>query len=96
MSQGVGLASCLPKTAWPPTLKTYRFVATTHHDVLAESLEEAVKTFNEMARTGLSPKLDRVIRVEVKGDKGEYVPVDRPLRAGDLETGKEAYGRPPV
>ena len=21
MSQGVGLASCLPKTAWPPTLK---------------------------------------------------------------------------
>ena len=23
MSQGVGLASCLPKTAWPPTLGTY-------------------------------------------------------------------------
>ena len=24
MSQGVGLASCLPKTAWPPTFNNYR------------------------------------------------------------------------
>jgi hypothetical protein len=71
-------------------MKTYRFVTTTHHDVVAETLEEAVEAFSEMKRGGLSPDVDTVVRVEVKGEKGEYIPVDRPLRAEHLDARKEA------
>ena len=35
-------------------MKMYRFVTTTHHDVQAETLEEAIDAFNEMKRGGLS------------------------------------------
>lgn len=71
-------------------MKTYRFVTTTHHDVLAETLEEAIEAFNEMKRGGLSTQFDMVTRIEVKDEKGEYITVDRPLRAGDLDARKEA------
>lgn len=70
-------------------MKTYRFVVATHHDVYAETVEEAVEAFDEMKRRGLSPKYDTVIRIEVQDENGEYVPVDRPLRAGDVDTRKE-------
>jgi len=66
-------------------MKTYRFVGKTHHDVIAESLEEAVKVFSEMKQEGLLPEVDVVSRIEVQDAKGVYVPVDRPLRAGDLD-----------
>jgi len=65
-------------------MKTYRFVGKTHHDVIAESLEEAVKVFSEMKQEGLLPEVDVVSRIEVQDAKGVYVPVDRPLRAGDI------------
>ncbi|MBI5248071.1 MAG: hypothetical protein HY912_01130 [Desulfomonile tiedjei] len=72
-------------------MKTYRFVITTHHDVVAETLEEALETFNEMKRAGLSPNFEAVIRVEERDEKGEYIAVDRPLRAGDVDSRKEAH-----
>ncbi len=71
-------------------MKTYRFVTTTHHDVPAETLEEAIQAFNEMKRAGLSTQFDMVTRIEVKDERGEYIPMDRPLRAGNLDAGKEA------
>jgi hypothetical protein len=71
-------------------MKTYRFVIAAHHDVLAETLEEAMEAFNEMKHKGLLPKVDTVSRIEVKDEKGEYIPVDYPLRAGHLAANKEA------
>ncbi len=71
-------------------MKTYRFVSTTHHDVSAETLEDALKALDELKRRGLSPQFDAVIRIEVQDEAGHYVPVDRPLRAGDLDARKEA------
>ena len=70
-------------------MKTYRFVTTAHHDVFAETLEEAMENFNEIKQKGLSPKIDMVSRIEVKDKKGEYIPVDFPLRAGDLDVRKK-------
>ena len=74
-------------------MKTYRFVTTAHHDVFAETLEEAMEAFNEMKQRGLSPEVDKVSRIEVKDKKGEYLPVDCPLRADYLAATKEAQIR---
>jgi hypothetical protein len=63
-------------------MKTYRFVTTAHYDVSAETLEGAMAAFREMKQKELSAKVDTVSRVEVDDEKGEYVPVDHPLRAG--------------
>jgi hypothetical protein len=71
-------------------MKTYRFVTTAHHDVSAETLEEAMETFNEIKQKGLLPKVDMVSRIEVKDEKGEYMPVDYPMRAGNPAANKEA------
>ncbi|MEW6350026.1 MAG: hypothetical protein AB1646_13250 [Thermodesulfobacteriota bacterium] len=71
-------------------MKTYRFVTTTHHDVLAETLEEAIKAFNEIKRGGLSPEVDAVTGIEVENETGQYMRVDRPLRGGDLDARREA------
>jgi len=71
-------------------MKTYRFVIAAHHDVSAETLEEAMEAFNQIKRQGLSPKVDTVSRIEVKDEKGEYMPVDYPLRAGNLSANQEA------
>jgi hypothetical protein len=71
-------------------MKTYRFVIATHHDLPTETLEEAIYAFNEMKRRGLLAQFDTVIRIEVEDEKGEHIPVDRPLRAGDLDASKEA------
>ncbi len=62
-------------------MKTYRFVTTTHEDVVAETLEEAIEAFNKVRQAGLSPEIDTVGRIEVRDEKGEYVSVDHPLRA---------------
>jgi hypothetical protein len=71
-------------------MKTYRFVTEAHFDVLAETLEAAIEAFKEMRQKGLSPNVDEVSRIEVKDKKGEYVPVDYPLRAGYPAANKEA------
>jgi hypothetical protein len=71
-------------------MQTYRFVIAAHHDVSAETLEEALVAFNEIKRKGLSPEVDMVSRIEVKDEKGEYIPVDYPMRAGNLAANKEA------
>jgi hypothetical protein len=71
-------------------MKTYRFVTTSHRDVSAETVEEAMEAFNEMEQQGLSPQFDSVIRVEVEDKEGRFVPVDHALRAGDLDARKEA------
>ncbi len=71
-------------------MKTYRFVTTTHQDVVAETLEEAIAAFNEMRQAGFSPTVDTVGRVEVRDDKGGYARVDRPLRAKYLAANKQA------
>jgi hypothetical protein len=72
-------------------MKTYRFVIEAHHDVSAETLEEALVAFNEIKRKGLSPEVDMVSRIDVKAEKGEYMPVDYPMRAGNLAANKEAH-----
>jgi len=36
--------------------------------------------FNEIKQKGLSPNVDTVSRIEVKDEKGEYMPVDHALR----------------
>lgn len=56
----------------------------------SESLEDALKAINELKQGGLSHQFDTVMRIEVEDDEGHYVPVDRPLRAGDLDARKEA------
>ncbi len=66
-------------------MKEFRFVSTTHHSVSAETLEKAIEAFNEIKQEGDAPAIHLVRRVEVKDDGGEYVPVDGPLRAGDLD-----------
>ena len=71
-------------------MKTYRFVITTHQDVDAETLEEAIEAFNKEMQAGLSLKIDTVRRIEVEAEEGHYIPVDHPLRAGDLDASKEA------
>jgi hypothetical protein len=75
-------------------MKTYRFVIVAHHDVLAETLEEAMEAFNEMKRKGLLPKVDTVSRIEVKDEKGGYIPVDYPMRAGNPAANMEAQIHP--
>ena len=71
-------------------MKTYRFVIAAHHDVFSDTLEEAMDAFNEIKQKGLSPNVDTVSRIEVKDEKGEYMPVDHALRAGILDANKEA------
>jgi hypothetical protein len=70
-------------------MKTYRFVTTSHHDVIAETVEEAMEAFNEMKRKGLSPQFYTVSQIEVEDEEGHYIPVDRALRAGDLDARRE-------
>lgn len=74
-------------------METYRFVTTSHHDVFAETLDEAMEAFNEMKQKGLSPKVDMVSRIAVKDNKGEFIPVDCPLRAGYVAATKEGQMR---
>jgi hypothetical protein len=74
-------------------MKTYRFVTEAHCDVLAETLEDAIEAFKEMQQKGLSAKVDEVSRIEVKDEKGEYIPVDCRLRAGYPAANKEAETR---
>jgi hypothetical protein len=71
-------------------MKTYRFVIASHHDVSAETLEGAMDDFNEIKQKALSPKVDMGIRIEVKDEKGEYIPLDCPMRAGYQAANKEA------
>jgi hypothetical protein len=71
-------------------MKTYRFVIASHHDVFADTLEEAMEAFNDIKRKGLPPKVDTVSRIEVKDENGEYMPVDHALRAGILAANNEA------
>ncbi len=72
-------------------MRQFRFVGTTHHSVSAESLEKAIETFNEIKKSGIARGVHSIRRVEVMDDDGEYVPVDHPLRSGDLEAaGTEA------
>ena len=49
-----------------------------------------MEAFNEIKQKGLSPKVDMVSRIEVKDEKGEYIPVDYPMRAGNPAANKEA------
>ena len=71
-------------------MKAYRFVTENHQDVFAETLDEAIEAFNEMKQARLSPKVDMVSRIEVRDERGEYMPVDLPLRAGVLGAREEA------
>lgn len=70
-------------------MKRYQFVVRTHHYVSAESLREAIGAFEEMKRTGRLPTAWIVERIEVQDEHGDFVPIDRPLRAGDLESKEE-------
>lgn len=71
-------------------MKQYRFVAMTHHHVSAETLEGAIGAFSEMKQKGLPPTVYMVSRIEVREEKGKYVPVDHRLRAGALHVQEKA------
>jgi hypothetical protein len=71
-------------------MKKYRLVTKSHHDFLAETVEEAMEAFNEMKQKGLSPQFGTVSRIEVQDKEGDYIPVDHAMRAGDLEARGEA------
>lgn len=62
-------------------MKTYRFVTTSYQDVVAESLQEAIETFEKMKDAGLLARVETVGRIEVRDEEGRYVRVDRPMRA---------------
>jgi hypothetical protein len=62
----------------------------THHHVFAETLEGAIEAFRNMEEKGLPPAVHTVSRIEVEDEKGEYIPVDCPLRAGYQSANKEA------
>jgi len=74
-------------------MKQYRFITMTHHHVLAETLEGAIEAFSEMKQKGLPSPVYTVSRIEGQGEKGKYAPVDRPLRAGDLDVQEKASVR---
>ena len=68
----------------------FRFIATTHHDVSAENLQEALRVYKDLKRKGLVPEVSTVRRIEVQDENERFVPVDRPLRAGDLDARGDA------
>ena len=72
----------------------YRFVVSTDHDVSAENLEEALHAFNELRKKGLVPRPSTVRRIEIQDEDRGFVPVDRPLRAGDLPRHENAEAQP--
>jgi hypothetical protein len=87
----------LSKQAWRwRAMKKYRFVTVTHYEVAADNLEEAIQSFNQMKRQRLCLEVETVSRIEVQDEKGEYVTVDRPLRAGDLDFRHEAQRDLPI
>ena len=71
-------------------MRQYRFIACTSETVSAESLEKAIEIFKNKMQEMQVPEDFTIRRIEVLDEKGEYVPVDRPLRAGDLEKRKVA------
>lgn len=62
-------------------MKRFRFIATTEHDVSAETLDEAIEAFNQLKQRGKTDVLTRISRIDVLDENEEYVPVDRPMRA---------------
>ena len=71
-------------------MRQYRFVACTNETVSAESLEKAIEIFKNKMQEMQVPEDFSIRRIEVLDENGEYVPVDRPLRAGDLDKRKVA------
>jgi hypothetical protein len=71
-------------------MRQYRFVACTSETVSAESLEKAIETFKNKMQQVQVPEDFSIRRIEILDESGDYVPVDRPLRAGDLEKKKVA------
>ena len=64
MSQGVGLASCLPKTAWPPTLKKYSQL---------EFLDEGYMTFTVWGKKAIEIDKELMFKkklINFKEDEG--------------------------
>ena len=64
MSQGVGLASCLPKTAWPPTYRTV-YIAKNPHEIYVTDEATGIK----LSLLSL-PKFGKM--VTRKGYRGRY------------------------
>ena len=75
-------------------MKTYRFVTTSHHDVIAETVEEAMEAFNEMKRKELSPQFDTVSQIEVEDEEGHYIPVQSNGRDHCLISRTHAHSGP--
>jgi hypothetical protein len=71
-------------------MRQYRFVVGVSETVSAESLEKAIETFKDEMKKSKMTEDFSIRRIEILDENGEYVPVDRPLRAGDLDKRKVA------
>ena len=57
MSQGVGLASCLPKTAWPPTSEEEDEICSWEEMVRLESIGAVTQKLASVPRGNVEPLL---------------------------------------
>ena len=71
-------------------MRQYRLVACISETVSAESLERAIETFKDEMKKRKMTEDFSIRRIEILDENGKYVPVDRPLRAGDLDKRKVA------
>lgn len=67
-------------------MRKFRFLTKTHEDIVAENVDEAIAVFRDKKERGFCNPIDEVTRIEVLNEIGEFEPVDRPLRAGDVIT----------
>ncbi len=63
----------------------YRFIAKSQLEVSADSLEEAIRAFHATKERERMQGVHQVERIEVVDEAGNSEPVDRPLRAGDVD-----------
>jgi hypothetical protein len=71
-------------------MRQYRFVASISETVFAKNLEKAIEIFKNRMHEKQITEDFTLRRIETLDENGEYVPVDRPLRAGDVDKKKVA------
>lgn len=67
-------------------MKEFRFIATTHHHVSADTLEEAIERFQELKQRDKAHERCTITRIDVLDEHDTFVPVDHPMRAKYVST----------
>ena len=63
----------------------YRFTEKSQLEVSADSLEDAIRVYHAEKEKKRMQGFKRVERIEIVDESGRILPVDRPLRSGDVE-----------